>query len=287
MSKLVLSYLISKGYTSQESAKKLGVSQRTVLRFAKKFGLVFNNIPKRSDTIEPRVISKLINRGYTDIEISKLLNINRTSVNRVCVKKGYIKEYTVKLNKRVKSVLIGTLLGDSSLSKRLKTRLTCCHGLIQKDYCIWKSKQLSCLKTKVVISKRVTPDKRNGLYYEAATLYTQSTNSLNDLHDMLYLERGKDITKEALKWYNDLSLAIHFMDDGCKNKSSYELATHSFSKEGLEIFNEFCQKKFNITWTIRKDNSLYLPSKYKDRFTNLVKKHIHPTLIYKLHRCAQ
>lgn len=282
ITKTVISYLINKGYTSRKSAERLGVSKKDVLRAAKHYGLNYNNIPKRFDTVDSIVIKKLIKRGYKDTQIAKLLNINRQSVNRICNKNNINREYKANLTKREKAILIGTLLGDASLNKQNRTRFSFEHSYKQKEYCEWKAKQFSSIPVKVKTSTRKTIDKRNKKYYRSTTAFSKSYSDLNNWYDLLYKET-KQIPKALLKYYNSLSLAIHFMDDGSKNSSSYSLATHCFSKNDLVVFNNMCKRKFGISWNINKSGQLYLPTKYKDIFTNLVKQYIHPTLIYKLH----
>lgn len=88
MEKQVLTYLINKGYTSRESAKLLRKDQGTVLSYANRYGLKYNNIPKRADTVDKTIVKKLVKRGYSDNEISKLLNINSKSVSRIIRKHG-------------------------------------------------------------------------------------------------------------------------------------------------------------------------------------------------------
>lgn len=279
----IIRYLHKKGTTSCEVAEYLKVSKKTVLRIAKQNGIIFNNIPKRFDTVDPIIIKKLIKRNYRDVEIAKMLNINRQSVNRICLKNKIKRNYKIKLTKREKAVIIGTLLGDASLKfSGRQTSITFVHSLKQKEYCIWKAEQLKRLGININQSKRNIPDKRNGNYYEAITVNTKGYLNLTDWYKKMYTPK-KVINEELLKHYNALSLAIHFMDDGYKH-NSYGLSTDCFSKKDLLMFNDFCLKKFNIIWTITKANRLYLPAKYKDRFTKLIKPYIHKELEYKLHK---
>lgn len=279
--KQVITYLINKSYTSRQAAKLLKADQGTVLSYANQFGLKFDkNIPKRADTVETPIVRKLVKRGYSDIEISKILNINRQSVGRIIRKKNFQRIYKVSLNKRQKAILIGTLLGDASLNKVAQTRIMFSHSLKQKEYCLWKAEQLFSLDFRNHEFQRF--DNRTKKTYSGITCYSLATQTLNEWFDLLYVPK-KIIPNKLLQYYNNLSLAIHFMDDGYKNTSTYGLATNSFSREDLDKFNNMCEQKFGIKWTIRKDHTLYLPFEYKNTFTNLIKEFIHPELMYKLH----
>jgi len=281
--KQTITYLLNKGYTSRETAEKLGVSKKTVLRIAKKHGLEFKNKPVRKNVIDPKVIKKLVQKGYSDIDISKMLKINRSSVNKICLKHSIKRNYKVKLTKKEKALLIGTLLGDASLSFLGKqTRINFEHGHKQEDYCRWKAAQFKNLSFKVKNVKRKTIDKRTNIYYKSTLAFSKSTQTLNKWHKLLYKNK-KIIPEVLLEYFNSLSLAVLYMDDGTKCSSSYSLATHCFDKKSLDIFNKMCMRKFGIQWNINKNHQLYLPVKYKKTFEKLVKPYMHPTMMYKLH----
>ena len=106
--------------------------------------------------------------------------------------------------------------------------------------------------------------------------------AFNELFNNLYYPE-KRITKEFLKNYSELSLAVHFMDDGCKLKSGYSIATNCFSNEDLKLFIDFLKSKFNLDCSLHKNNILYIGAKSKDNFTNLIKPYIIDSMLYKLH----
>jgi DNA-binding CsgD family transcriptional regulator len=278
-----ITYLIKKGYTHREGAKRLNISPDMVLRLARKFDLKFSNIPKRPDTVEPIIIKKLVKRGYTTIEISKLLNIHKSTIDNIILKFNIQRNYKVKLSKRQKAVLIGTLLGDSSLRRtKHQTSFVGGHSLNQKEYCLWKINELKELNIKHFDSLNKKPDNRTHKVYKNIQFYSSATESLNMFYDLSYIP-NKEISEKLLKYYNALSLAVHYMDDGYIRNTSYSLCTDSFSTQSLNIFIEMCQRKFGITWRIDKRNRLYLPVRFKKTFTNLIKNYVHKTMMYKLH----
>lgn len=278
-----ITYLIKKGYTHREGAKRLNISPDMVLRLARKFELKFSNIPKRPDTVEPIIIRKLVKRNYSPNKISELLNIAPQTVYKIMLKHNIKQNYKVDLTNRQKAILIGTLLGDSSLRRTAnQTSFVGGHCLEQKDYCLWKLDELKELEIKHFEYLNRKPDVRTGNTYKAIQFYSSATTTLNEFYDSLYIPK-KEISENLLKYYNNLSLAVHYMDDGYIRNTSYCLCTDSFSKESLDIFIKMCERKFGITWTIDKRNRLYLPVRYKKTFTNLIKNYMHKTMMYKLH----
>lgn len=73
------------------------------------------------------------------------------------------------------------------------------------------------------------------------------------------------------------------MDDGSKPKyGGYLLCTMNFSDSDLNIIQEFFKQKFDINTIIRKDKSLYIKADSKEKFKELIKPYIIPSMMYKL-----
>ena len=282
MTKDIVIYLITKGYTSRESATLLKVEKTTILRKAKQYGLYFKNTPKRFDTINPVIIKKFLNRNYSNKEIATLLKVNANTISKI-ISKYHLTRNEIKLSKKEKSFLIGTLLGDSSLKSSGETTcVTCSHSLQQKEYLLWKQNQLKNLYPKVFEYVNKNRDKRTGRCYSMNTLYSKGTQELTSWKKELYSPKKKIFTK-LLKHYNAFSLAVHYMDDGTKKGNSYVICTDSFSKQDLILFNEFCKQRFGLYWNITNQNRLYLPTRFKSKFESLIYPFIHFSMMYKLH----
>lgn len=265
-----LIYCQRKGYTVKKTTEVLGVSRQTVFKFERINKLKFNREVKKSIFLKT-ILRKLYNRGYKDKSASVLLGCDRRYITDI--KNKFSLRYKVgkPLSKRHKSIIIGTLLGDAYIQTRGESiRLSLHHSTKQEEFCEWKKELLSCFNW---ASK----------YYTKMHKYTSvkyDTYKDHRLKEFSY--KNKQIIKKWLNYYNSLSLAIHFMDDGSKAGNSYVLCTHSFNNKSLQLFNEMCRRKFNIEWNIKKDNSLYLPVRYAQRFRNLVIPHIHKTMLYKI-----
>lgn len=282
MNKNVLSYLIKKGLTSAQAAEKLGVSRKLVTRWAKRYELSFPFRKGTPSILEKSTVKILLKRGYSNKEIAKIYNLKadgisffRSRNNLYCNKEiPYYKKKFI-INDYDKSLIIGSILGDGSIDNNGRFSVT--HSMKQSEYCKWKSEKLNG-------NYRIDKprfDKRTSKTYYSCSFTKKPCEFTKWLRKELYIPK-KRITKESLKYYNDLSLAIHFMDDGSKANSSYRIATDCFDNESLNIFNQHCKSTFGIHFVIDNNGRLYLPIKFKTIFKNIIKPYIHPELEYKL-----
>jgi hypothetical protein len=273
MKKAIL-YFHNKGMNVTQIAEKLKVSRTTIHTKAQSLNINLKIEEKRA-VVYGRIIKKLVRRGYVDNEIAIFLKISRKYVNEIRNELN-IKYPESTLSKKEKAVLVGTLLGDAYINTLGNTsRLQLHHSTKQEDYCRWKSKMLPSLKFNYRYNSNY--NKTTNKNYQSVKYTSGRVKCLNEFS---YTKKG--IPLEWLAYYNDLSLAIHFMDDGMKTGNAVKLCTHSFTKEDLKKYVEFCFKKFKILWTINKDNSLYLPTKYISILKKIVKPFIHSSLMYKL-----
>lgn len=121
---------------------------------------------------------------------------------------------TKKLSKEQKSLLIGLLLGDGTISSNYVFKLS--HSEAQREYLEWKVGLLD-----------VHGIKNNGVKeyisscgYNTGKKVLYSQMSLNPtikaLRRTVYTPK-KHITRKLLNWITPLGLAIWYMDDGCIN----------------------------------------------------------------------
>ncbi len=283
MKKSILSYLLKKGFTSKMAAERIGVSKKYLLRWAKRYELSF---PFRKGTpmiLDTSKVKCLLKRGYSNRDIDKIFNV-RYGVTKIFRYRNGLEyktgipyyKYKLPINNEIRSIIIGTVLGDGHISK--EGTLSCTHSLKQLNYCKWKSDKLSA-KFKI---NNPRFDIRTEKTYYSCTFAKKADAYTRSLRKELY-QPDKQLTSESLEYYNALSLAIHYMDDGYKTSNSYKLATNSFTIDSLGIFNAHCKKELGIRFAVHSENKLYLPIKYKSIFESLVKPYMHPELAYKLH----
>ena len=192
------------------------------------------------------------------------------------------------MNKRLRAVIIGTMLGDGNLRKphteNQSSSLRVNHCKKQYSYIKWLFKELKNLNPS--ITKYVTG---KGAYNEGSIMYRLTTKCFPELrlyYDKIYTPK-KTISEKWLKGMTSLSLAVWYMDDGYRNM----LNTQCFTQKDLEILCLFLERKFNFIAEIRKYPKfgkeyyvLVLTGDNLRRFYKLIKPHLLRQMMYKLQK---
>ena len=280
-----LKELYNQGKNDNEIAKELNCKSSVIQAYRKKNNLSsnFNYKCKIENLLED--IKELKKQGLGNRKISELLNIPRTSLMYLFRKHNlenikYIPKYA-NLNYFQKSALIGSLLGDSSISK--KYILNIGHGLKQEEYYIHKIQLLSP-NIKFLEYRREKVDKRTNNLYISLQAYSNKYEDIVNLRELLYINGKKEITKEILKDFNEISLAYLFMDDGNYEKYGAKIALCNFSDNSLILFQNFLKNKWNIDTSTHKDKTLYIKANSKKIFKQLISSYIIPSMLYKINK---
>lgn len=280
-----LKELYNQGKNDNEIAKELNCRSSVIQAYRKKNNLSsnFNYKCKIENLLED--IKELKKQGLGNRKISELLNIPRTSLMYLFRKHNlenikYIPKYA-NLNYFQKSALIGSLLGDSSISK--KYILNIGHGLKQEEYYIHKIQLLSP-NIKFLEYRREKVDKRTNNLYISLQAYSNKYEDIVNLKELLYINDRKEITKEILKDFNEISLAYLYMDDGNYEKYGAKIALCNFSDDSLILFQNFLKNKWNIDTSIHKNKTLYIKANSKKIFIQLISSYIIPSMLYKINK---
>jgi len=190
------------------------------------------------------------------------------------------------LTKKQRQILIGTLLGDGHLEQNGKyCRLRVDHYSKQKDYIFWMQNEFKpfSLKPRIIFET----DKRTGKTYSRWHFSTKSLPIFSEFRDIFYKNKKKIIPLNISEMMNDLSLAIWYMDDGFRRRDSkgFYLCSSSFTSKEQKILLKMLLEKFGIEARIhhqREFERIFIPSAFSDRFNNLIKRFVLPTLSYKL-----
>lgn len=209
---------------------------------------------------------------------------------------------TLKLNAIQKEILVGTLLGDATISKSGSIALNVKfeQKLANKEYV---NHLYEIFEPYVGTPPRVrnitgggAKDRRSiwfrtyrhidfKFYYD---LFYRKTNQKNGA-DL----RKRRVPKLIHRFLTPRALAYWFMDDGSyyynKSKNSknkvYYFNTQSFSYEDIKILKKALKLNFNFDTNIYKDRRyylLYIQPQSKDDFINVIKPFILETFDYKL-----
>lgn len=183
------------------------------------------------------------------------------------------------LTQTQKSIIIGSILGDGYLrivKNRCNAFLEINHSYKQKDYVDWKYHKL----------KNITKSAPKTRTYNQRTAYrffTRQHKELSELFNLFYLNKTKIIPYKFK--LTSLALAVWFMDDGSKSRSSdVYLNTQQFDIDSqLNLIIKL--KDLGLEAKLNKDKQYYRLRFIKSslpRLVNLIKEHIVPSMRYKI-----
>ena len=181
------------------------------------------------------------------------------------------------LTEEQKSIIIGTLLGDGTLRKKTNTLLEINHSYKQKEYVLWMYEKFQGI-TKTPPKLRVSGKNRMSCRFT-----TVSLSEFNYYHKLFYTNRIVKSVPRNLK-LDRLSLAVWFMDDGSKSRSSVYFNTQQFNlndqKTLMKLLNEF-----GLETSLNKDKKYYrirIRTSSLNLFKELVAPYMLRSMIYKL-----
>ena len=181
------------------------------------------------------------------------------------------------LTKEQKSILVGSLLGDGTMRKKVNAYLEINHAFSQKALVDWMY-----VKFKNLVLTPPKWRKGNGKR-EAYRFSTRSLPELTKFYNQFY-KFGKKIIPDSIKLDN-LSLAIWFMDDGSKSRSSIYLNTQQFTIDEQNKLIKILDDQFGIKSTLNKDKIYFrirVRSESSKKMVKLIEKYILPEFRYKI-----
>jgi recombination protein RecA len=175
-----------------------------------------------------------------------------------------------------REIIIGTLLGDGSMRCKTNALLEINHSVHQKGYVDWKYRHLSELV-------RTPPKARNG--NQGRTAYRFVTRSLAELTPFyrLFYESGRKVIPEVA--LTPLTLAVWFMDDGCRSRRAVYLNTQQFTGGAQEALLGMLRDQWSINGTLNKDKGYYrirISVAGTAKLVELIEPYVIPELSYKL-----
>ena len=199
------------------------------------------------------------------------------------------------LSKEQKSLLIGLLIGDGTISSNFVFKLS--HSVEQREYLEWKVKLLDKFQIKNNGIKEYIST--CGYNVGKGVLYSQMSviPTIKALRRTVYIPK-KTITRKLLNWLTPLEIAIWYMDDGhinvntskqrssiqhtikiatCVDESTVEVIIQYFLDIWNIKFRKFPEGKntFSIASCSEEDYS---------KFVNLIKPFVEqvPSMLYKI-----
>jgi len=171
------------------------------------------------------------------------------------------------------SIVIGSLLGDGSLRRakgRKNALLEANHAFRYKSYVDWKYEKL-----KNIVG--TGPKSRKGKGVRIAYRFTTLSNpELTKIYKKFYQGRRKVVPLD-LKLY-PLTLAVWFMDDGSKSRSSVYLNSQQFSVLDQQRLLKFLKDQWKIKGSLNKDK-IYYRIRISTESTKVLKEIIRPYIL--------
>lgn len=259
------------GLNDSEISRILNCSNATVSIWRKKNNFSSNfkqgNIKKN--------ILLLYNKGFTKKEIEDK-GYNLLYIRQILRGKPKNTKYE-KIDLQTKSFIIGTLLGDSSVSKRLTFSYG--HSIKQEHYCLLKSNVIN-LSNKISYSTQITNNKSFEYIYCVYHRHPFFTK----LRSIFYKDKKIFPFNYCMKYLDINGVALWYGDDGNmqNTKKSGYLAIHSLQEYSKEI-QLFFLKKFNVKVNIQSNGKLlYFPVSEFKNFCKLIRPYLNKEMYYKL-----
>jgi len=147
-----------------------------------------------------------------------------------------------------RSIVVGTLLGDGAMRCKTNALLEINHSFDQRGYVDWKFSHLADLV-------RTPPKARAGNAGRIAYRFvTRSAPALTPYFHLFYEAGRKRVPPVELA---PLSLAVWFMDDGCKSRRSVYLNTQQFDRESQELLLRLLRDQWGIEGALNRDKSYH------------------------------
>ena len=253
-----------------------------------------------------------INKEYSMSKIASIHGISTMTVrawlnkNKIKTKPStqniYKELKTTEFSPTQKSLLVGSILGDGSLSigeDCVNARFVERHCEEQKDYLLWKRDLLKPFTKSKIGESYAGEHIISGVKCKVSKSYIFSTishNYLTELRSLFYRDDTKIIPQTLNDFINGLVMAVWLCDDGSlshiKKSGTYriDLHTESFTyKENLFLCREVLSPYFDEAFRTnsrqyKSGEAFYICISGKDKILNIVnsiKQFIPECMIYK------
>ena len=193
-------------------------------------------------------------------------------------------------DEEIRGAVIGMVLGDGSLpmdGRSINAHMDFAHCAKQREYAVWKAGLLENL-TSVKITDGFSHCK--GKEYPKVRVLSKTHPTYTHLRQRFYHNGRKTIDSFLMEHLTPLGLAIWYQDDGhLKNHENYltpMLETNNFNVAEHLIMTKTLADKFHLEFRANHLNAKYLMlrlrRKDREKFFEIIREHIHPTMAYKI-----
>ena len=200
-----------------------------------------------------------------------------------------------KLNKSQKSLLLGLLIGDGTITNHPDFKMD--HSKDQEEYLQWKGHLLDIEGLKHSEIKEYIQKVGYNVGGKVVRIRVGTNSTIKALRRSIY-RPNKTITRNWLNWFTDRELAIWYMDDGYINintsaqrssiQHTIKIATCT-DIETTEVIIKYFMEKWNIKFRPFPEgkNTYSIASSSENdclNFVKLIKPYVEqvPTMLYKI-----
>ncbi len=244
-------------------------------------------MPRLKETLTEELLRKLyVEESLTETEIADRFGTYQVKVGRLrksygipTISKGE-RLGLPELTPRLKSILVGSMLGDGGLQRTGSStaRYVEHHSAKQRTYLDWKAREWGSFVSDICPS-----DKGD---FKGHRLITHGCPTLYPYYQLFYPSGAgaKTFTGMPLDWVDGLALAVWFMDDGSKT-ANYVRFSIGPSPEDQRMQLRIL-KALGINgrlYTSQGDSAIHVQGRtHLNRFLELVRPYLHPSMQYKL-----
>jgi hypothetical protein len=299
-------------YTIPDLEKLIGRSNESIRRV-----LVSQNIKTKNVIfLENRDLESVYERfltinnpeKYVGYELADLIQCSTSQLYRMFKLKNIKLIKTIKpkyashskpsinLSQEALCFLTGSLLGDGyqannfrgefSGQKNKNSLHAIKHSLHQKEYNLWKMSLLQSYNIKCKYSEGERFHKKLNKTFSYCAVITEQNLAFNTIRHIWYKDKKIVPMDFIIENFNDLSLAIWYMDDGSNLTNGCILFTNGFSKSEVENLCGFLMGKYGIYCRsqeqLENQYAIFIPEYYKEKFFDIIQKYVMPSMKYKV-----
>lgn len=196
---------------------------------------------------------RFINRGMDMHDMAKEANCTLRVMQKWCSEKHHLNDWTFrhekKLNNLQRQIIMFGLLGDGHIDKRPSQPMYIeSHAENQKDYVFWKYSILKDLCNKEPVYKKPTIRHFDCGDYLCQGSYRINTRVVDEVGAIRAMSKV-----QIMDELNEFRLCLHLLDDGCRNKSNWEICVAAFTDEEKIKYIEVCKRKFGLEPYLKSD----------------------------------
>lgn len=176
-------------------------------------------------------------------------------------------------------IIIGSILGDAYIHKLGKIQFE--NSINQYEYLLWKYDNLKNLAYGEP-SFVTRFDKRYLKYNKSSRFWLRQY--FRSLRQDFYPNGKKVFSEKYSKYFNELALAVWYMDDGnLYDRKVIKISSDGFDYESKSKLVDILSTKFKILSSIQnKSGKIRISNKSVKRFIEIVRPFIHSSMAYKI-----